>query len=95
MDEQQLFKVPEWSELEKLFADDKRTVSFGLIRPKVTHILSHRRILARFFSLEANGNSHLPTPPNDYFWVSRDDLPQFAVSRLMTLLYDVFFQNLH
>lgn len=68
------------------------TPQFSVLKENIVHQLSHRRIHANFMALE-NDKGTLPDAPNGFIWIHQKDLQHYAVSRLVQILFDVFFQN--
>ena len=56
-----------------------------LLRQQVKHVLTHRILLADFYLLETTMRPELP---NGYFWVAESQRDQYAVPRLVELLYE-------
>jgi len=54
-----------------------------LISKDVKHVLTHRIILADFYLLECNQR---PILPEDYIWISENELEDYGVSRLVEIL---------
>ncbi len=50
----------------------------------VRHVLTHRILLADFFLLDTN---HRPPLPEGYKWIPEKDLDQYAVPRLVEIMY--------
>lgn len=55
-----------------------------LLAKNVKHVLTHRILLADFYLLETDTP---PTLPKEYIWVNEADLDQYAVPRLVEILF--------
>lgn len=55
-----------------------------LLRHDVKHVLTHRILLADFYVLEADER---PTLPEGYIWVPETELDQYALPRLIEILF--------
>lgn len=56
-----------------------------LIAKDVKHVLTHRILLADFYLLETETS---PTLPDEYIWVEEETLDQYAVPRLIEILFE-------
>ena len=56
-----------------------------LLRSNVKHVLTHRILYADFYLWQPKER---PLLPDGYFWVSEADLDQYAVPRLVELLFE-------
>ena len=56
-----------------------------LLTQGVKHVLTHRILLADFYLLEVDAR---PSLPSDYIWVSEPDIADYAVPRLVELLFE-------
>lgn len=56
-----------------------------LIAKDVKHVLTHRILLADFYLLETETS---PALPDEYIWVEEENLNQYAVPRLIEILFE-------
>ena len=56
-----------------------------LLRKNVKHVLTHRILLADFYLLETEEK---PAIPSDYIWVDEREIDNYAVPRLVELLFE-------
>lgn len=63
-----------------------------LLRKGVKHVLTHRILLADFYLLETEVH---PPLPEEYIWIDEADRDQYAVPRLVELLYEAILSYPH
>ena len=56
-----------------------------LIRKGVKHILTHRILIADFYLWETDSK---PILPSDYIWIPESDIDQYALPRLIEILFE-------
>lgn len=86
LDEQEIIRHPFWEELLKCL---KGPVTLQTGQRDLQHILSHRRIHTRYFKLSAQTCTSY-TPSSGCFWVKKTEISQYAVSRLVSLIFEQF-----
>lgn len=91
LSDSQLVNTSEWQDIMRLFQEVKAEPHWQSLCEETTHVLSHRKIHARFVAVQAD-SAVLPLAPEGFLWVKRQDLHQYAVSRLVSVLFDIFFQ---
>ena len=64
---------------------DVHPSSLTLLRRGVKHVLTHRILLADFYLMETDVRPNLP---DDYRWIAEEETDQYAVPRLVELLFD-------
>lgn len=72
-----------WEELSQLFG---KIQLMGFTNTSV-HILSHQRIHARLYRVRAHLGNRLDSPIKDYRLIAVEDLPNYAVSKLVDSLF--------
>lgn len=63
-----------------------------LLRKGVKHVLTHRILFADFYLLETEVH---PPLPEEYIWIDEADRDQYAVPRLVELLYEAILSYPH
>ena len=63
-----------------------------LLRKGVKHVLTHRILLADFYLLDTEVH---PPLPEEYIWIDEADRDQYAVPRLVELLYEAILSYPH
>ncbi len=80
--------------IEQTPSDDKTVTSStakqllahaSLLRSNVKHILTHQILLADFYLLETSSR---PAIPPDYVWIDEQNLDQYAIPRLIEILFE-------
>jgi len=61
-----------------------------LLRQNVKHVLTHRILYADFYLWETDER---PPLPDDYFWIPEQDIDQYAVPRLIELLFEALWKK--
>jgi A/G-specific adenine glycosylase len=71
---------------EPVLADDDSAVppTARLLRQNVKHVLTHRVLYADFYLLETDEK---PKLPSDYIWIAESDLDNYALPRLIEVLF--------
>lgn len=87
----QLPETSVWIEIMRLFKEVNILPHWQVLCEETTHVLSHRKIHARFVAVQADSSEMTPAPEG-HLWVKRQDLSRYAVSRLVSMLFDIFFQ---
>lgn len=85
VEDDELAATSSWKELLSLFGNTVPVLR--CLRKEVRHVLSHRVIHASFWSMECEEDLPLESC-RDYFWVRREELDKYAVSRLISLLFE-------
>lgn len=85
VEDDELAATSSWKELLSLFGNTVPVLR--CLRKEVRHVLSHRVIHASFWSMECEEDLTLESC-RDYFWVRREELDKYAVSRLISLLFE-------
>ena len=74
---------------EPLLIEDAEIPAFEgrltLLQTGVKHVLTHRILMADFYLLETDSR---PSLPADYIWIDENDVSDYAVPRLVEMLYE-------
>lgn len=79
------FVTPEALGFQQLDEDFLNSHDIYLLAQDVKHVLTHRIILADFYLWKT---ACRPTLTSDYIWIEEETLHQYALPRLMQILYD-------
>ena len=76
---------------EPWLVDDEPKVPYGamVLRQNVKHVLTHRVLFADFYLWEPDNRPELPP---DYIWISEADIDNYALPRLIEILFDSLHQ---
>ena len=76
---------------EPWLVDDESKVPFGamVLRQNVKHVLTHRVLFADFYLWEPDNRPELPP---DYIWIPEADIDNYALPRLIEILFDSLHQ---
>ena len=76
---------------EPWLVDNESKVPFGamVLRQNVKHVLTHRVLFADFYLWEPDNRPELPP---DYIWIPEADIDNYALPRLIEILFDSLHQ---